>query len=72
MADLPEPVYIGGLATAFRTLRDTELRAAENELQDSRLFKATAATWINNPAYDLTARQALAQLLNLPAPRDGT
>ena len=45
------------------------LDASENELQRLRPIVAAAAAFINNPAYDITARRALAEQLGLPAPR---
>lgn len=48
------------------------LGLAEDDLAQHRQRLAALTAWINNPAYDLGARQALARLLNLPAPRDGT
>lgn len=48
---------------------DTALQAAENELQTLRRRLAQAVAFIHDPAYDLTARQALAQRLELPGPR---
>ncbi|MCX4231742.1 hypothetical protein [Streptomyces ortus] len=44
------------------------LRIAEDELQKLRGQLATAAGFIHDPAHDLSARQALAQLLKLPHP----
>lgn len=44
------------------------LRAAEDELQHLRRTLAAVAAWIHNPAYDTSARTALAHTLGLPAP----
>ncbi|MFF8458884.1 hypothetical protein ACF06T_30615 [Streptomyces albidoflavus] len=46
------------------------LRAAENDLATHRQRHATLTAWLHNPTHDLTARTALAQLLELPAPAD--
>lgn len=46
-----------------------ELRAAEDELQVLRGQLADAAAFINDPAYDIAARQNLASRLGLPGPR---
>ena len=51
---------------------DPALQAAERELQTLRGRLATTVAFIHDPAYDLTARQALAQRLNLPEPRTYT
>ncbi|MGX1840542.1 hypothetical protein [Streptomyces diastaticus] len=46
------------------------LHAAENDLATHRQRHATLTTWLHNPTHDLTARTALAQLLDLPTPAD--
>lgn len=51
---------------------DPALRAAEDELQVLRGRLALVAAFIHDPAYDLTARTALAQSLRLPLPRSCT
>lgn len=48
---------------------DPALRAAEDELQVLRGRLARVAAFIHDPAYDLTARTALAQTLGIPSPR---
>lgn len=47
----------------------THLTAAEDDLARLRAALARATAWINNPAYDITARTALARHLGLPEPR---
>jgi hypothetical protein len=49
------------------TVRD--LRTAEDDLQVLRGLLAEAVAFIHDPAYDDTARRALARRLNLPEPR---
>ncbi|MEU5108188.1 hypothetical protein AB0H07_39025 [Streptomyces sp. NPDC021354] len=44
------------------------LRAAEDELQTLRGFKADVVAFIHMPAYDADARRALAERLGLPIP----
>ncbi|MFJ7990283.1 hypothetical protein [Streptomyces sp. NPDC096351] len=44
------------------------LTAAENDLALLRQRLALVAAWIHNPAYDATARAALARNLGLPEP----
>ncbi|MFD3336101.1 hypothetical protein ACFWV1_26155 [Streptomyces sp. NPDC058700] len=51
------------------TRHTTLLTTAENDLAVYRARLALVATWIHNPAYDTTAREALALALGLPAPR---
>lgn len=46
------------------------LRDAENELQQLRSDRASTASLVNNPIYDLPTRVALAELLGFPSPRD--
>ncbi|MEV8248142.1 hypothetical protein AB0R01_30870 [Streptomyces rochei] len=45
------------------------LATVENDLAILRGRIAIVATFIHNPAYDHTARRALAQALGLPEPR---
>lgn len=45
------------------------LTSAENELAERRADRLKIAAFINNPVYDLTARQALAEDLGMPGPR---
>ncbi|MGW2384347.1 hypothetical protein [Streptomyces sp. NPDC001658] len=63
-----QTAYVDQLATELRTQRPDLIRAAEDELQRLRLALGTVAAFINNPDHDHTARTALAQALNLPAP----
>jgi hypothetical protein len=65
---LPEPAYVDSLATTLHHTYPGELQRAENELRQTRVLKAAAARFIQDPAYDLTARQTLAELLGLPGP----
>lgn len=59
--------YVEQLAAELQQ-RHPDLLAAEQDLAILRGRLAIVATFINNPAYDDTARRALAQDLNLPAP----
>lgn len=45
------------------------LHRAEEGLARLRRAMLLVAVWVNNPAYDDTARRALAELLGIPAPR---
>ena len=45
-----------------------DLLTAENDLALLRARLSIVTTFIHNPAYDDTARHALAQALNLPTP----
>ena len=63
----PAPAYVDQLATELQH-RHPNLLAAEKDLAILRGRLAIVATFINNPTYDDTARRALAQALNLPAP----
>lgn len=45
-----------------------DLRAAEDDLQRIRGLLALVTAWLHNPAYDHTARHALAQSLGIPGP----
>ena len=60
--------YEAQLVRQLRSERPDLLRAAEDELQRLRGLLATVARHINNPAYDHTARTALAKALGLPEP----
>lgn len=71
MAEYPAG-YVADLATELLQTRPDVLRAAEDELQRLRLTLATIAAFINNPAYDTTARHALALALHLPDPAPET
>ncbi|MFJ3699572.1 hypothetical protein ACIPW9_36525 [Streptomyces sp. NPDC090052] len=69
MAESPEATaYIDRLATELGD-RPNLLRLAEDDLALLRGRLALVTAWIHNPAYDDTARRALAQALNLPEPR---
>ena len=65
---MPDQTYIDQLATELTNRRPDVLRAAEDELQRLRTKLRTVARFINNPQHDHTARTALAQDLQLPAP----
>lgn len=65
---MPDPAYVATLAGQLRTTRPDIVRAAEDELQRLRQVLGTVARFVNNPAYDHTARAALANDLDLPAP----
>ncbi|MEU9014317.1 hypothetical protein AB0D12_32010 [Streptomyces sp. NPDC048479] len=69
LAGMDDPAYIAGLATELRIHQPGALELAENDLQRLRAVVTKVAAWIHNPAYDDTARHALAELLGLPAPR---
>jgi hypothetical protein len=60
-----ENTLTGELCTRHTAL----LASAENDLALLRARLALVATWIHNPAYDTTARTALAHTLGLPEPR---
>lgn len=60
--------YVQALAGELCT-RHPDLLSAENDLALLRGRIAIVATFIHNPAYDDTARRALAQALGLPEPR---
>ncbi|MGW7283886.1 hypothetical protein ACWGH4_00045 [Streptomyces sp. NPDC054847] len=45
------------------------LAVAEDELARLRGLVAQVAAWINNPAHDPAAREALARQIGLPEPR---
>jgi hypothetical protein len=65
---MPEQAYEDELVGQLRTRRPDVLRAAEDELQRLRHVLGTVARFVNNPAYDHTARAALARDLQLPEP----
>ncbi|MEV6131929.1 hypothetical protein AB0M05_34950 [Streptomyces violaceusniger] len=46
----------------------TDLHSAENELRKLRGRVREAVDFVHDPAYDLAARQALAQRMGLPEP----
>ena len=60
--------YENQLVRQLRSERPDVLRAAEDELQRLRGVLGTVARFINNPQHAPTARTALAQDLQLPAP----
>ncbi|MGY0065156.1 hypothetical protein ACWY4P_53545 (plasmid) [Streptomyces sp. LZ34] len=45
------------------------IRSLEDEAQQSRGFRARTVAFIQDPTHDLHTRQALAEHLGLPAPR---
>lgn len=65
---MPDAAYVDHLADQLTTRRPDVLRAAEDELQAIRAFKATVARFINNPNIALDIRQDLAADLHLPIP----
>ncbi|MGW3383290.1 hypothetical protein ACWDCO_24280 [Streptomyces albogriseolus] len=66
MAD-HDPAYVDTLARELCT-HHSDLLSAENDLALLRGRIAIVTTFIHNPAYDDTARRALAQALGLPEP----
>lgn len=66
---MADTAYVEQLADELRTRRPDVLRAAEDELQRLRTVLGTVARFINNPAHDRAARQALAHDLGIPEPR---
>jgi hypothetical protein len=62
------PGYVAGLATQISERHPALLATAENDLALLRGRLALVARWIHNPAYDDTARRALANDLGLPEP----
>lgn len=60
--------YADTLATEL-VCRHPALLTAENDLAILRARIALVAAFIHNPAYDHTARTALATALGLPGPR---
>lgn len=67
MAD-HNPDYVTALAGQLATRRPDLLDLAEDELQILRIFKATVARFLRNPAIALDIRQNLARDLHLPEP----
>ncbi|MFD8078168.1 hypothetical protein ACFV3E_36575 [Streptomyces sp. NPDC059718] len=51
------------------TVLKANLTSAESELAERREDRRKVAAFINNPVYDLAARQALAEDLGMPGPR---
>ena len=70
MADHPAG-YVQALAGELCT-RHPLVASLEDDLALLRGRIAIVATFIHNPAYDDTARRALAQALGLPEPRKAT
>jgi hypothetical protein len=64
--------YVQALAGELCTRHTALINSAENDLALLRARIAIVATFIHNPAYDDTARRALAQALGLPEPRKAT
>lgn len=64
---VPDAAYVTELADELRH-RHPDLVSAENDLAVLRGRIAIVATFIHDPAYDDTARRALAQALGLPEP----
>ncbi|WP_329126191.1 hypothetical protein [Streptomyces sp. NBC_01353] len=60
--------YVQALADELCATHAPLLASAENDLALLRARLAIVTTWIHNPAYDETARAALARNLGLPAP----
>lgn len=60
--------YVDTLAGQLCTRHTSLLATAENDLAVLRARLALVTTWIHNPAYDTTARAALAHALGLPEP----
>ncbi|GHB15403.1 hypothetical protein GCM10010330_81000 [Streptomyces tendae] len=60
--------YVQVLAGELCTRHTALITTAENDLALLRGRIAIVATFIHNPAYDDTARRALAQALGLPEP----
>lgn len=68
MRNASDGEYLTALSTQL-SASPTITRATENELAHMRHVMARVATFINDPAHDLTTRTALAEHLGLPAPR---
>jgi hypothetical protein len=60
--------YVDRLAGQLTTRRPDLLDLAEDELAHLRVFKATVAHFLHNPAIALDIRQNLARDLHLPEP----
>ena len=65
---LQDTGYVATLADQL-TQRHPDLLSAEKDLAILRGRLEIVRSWIHNPAYDDTARRALAQALQLPEPR---
>ncbi len=66
---MADPGYENTLTGELCTRHTALLATAENDLALLRARLALVAAWIHNPAYDTTARTALARDLGLPEPR---
>ncbi|MFH8581679.1 hypothetical protein [Streptomyces zaomyceticus] len=66
---MADPAYEDTLTHELCTRHASLLTTAEDDLAVLRARLALVATWIHNPAYDATARTALARDLGLPEPR---
>jgi hypothetical protein len=62
------PGYEAALAGQLLERQPALLATAENDLAILRARLAIVAAFIHNPAFDDTARRALAQALQLPEP----
>jgi hypothetical protein len=67
MAD--DQAYVDTLAGQLCTRHTALVRNLEDEMKDARIFKATVARFVNNPAIALDIRQGLARDLGIPEPR---
>ncbi|MEU9998065.1 hypothetical protein [Streptomyces sp. NPDC050848] len=65
---MTEPTYVDTLAGELCAQHAALLASAENDLALLRARLALVTGWIHNPAYDETARAALARDLGLPEP----
>ena len=63
-----QDAYVDTLADQLSTRRPDLLATAEDDLALLRARIALTAAFIHDPAYDHTARTALAQRLGLPEP----
>lgn len=66
------PGYAATLAGQLLERQPALLATAENDLAILRARLAIVTAFIHNPAYDNTARRALAQALHLPDPAPET
>ncbi len=67
-----DPGYEEALAGELCTRHPALVASLEDDLALLRGRIAIVAAFIHNPAYDDTARRALAQALGLPEPRKAT
>jgi hypothetical protein len=70
MADIDQ-AYVDTLAGQLCTRHTALLATAENDLAVLRSRIALTVAFIHDPAYDDTARRALAKRLGLPEPSPG-